>query len=299
MATYTIIGSDQKQYSSVTAEDIRKWIAEGRLNEQSLLKAEGDAEFRPIPAFPEFAGAFTARTAAAVTPPPLPAGAAVTSAKTSGLAIASLVSGILGMVTCGLMVLISAPVGLILGLVAMNKIGKSQGSLRGRGLALAGVITSCVSLLLLPVMAALLLPALVAAKQKAQTINCVTNVKQLSLALRVYANGNQHHYPAATNWCDAIQADVGTPKPFHCPADFSNGRSSYAFNAQLAGAEADQVNPETVMIFEADGGWNVSGGPELLPAKPRHGRNTVVVGFADGHVESVTESRLGQLRWKP
>jgi prepilin-type processing-associated H-X9-DG protein len=52
------------------------------------------------------------------------------------------------------------------------------------------------------------------------------------------------------------------------------------------------------MIFETDGGWNVSGGRELLLAKPRHG-HTVTVGFADGHVEQVPESRLSQLRWNP
>jgi len=33
MATYTIVGADQKQYGFVTEENIRDWIAEGRLNE--------------------------------------------------------------------------------------------------------------------------------------------------------------------------------------------------------------------------------------------------------------------------
>jgi hypothetical protein len=58
MATYTIIGGDGKEYGSVLGDDLRRWIAEGRLNAQSLAKAEGDAEFRPLSAFPEFAGAF-------------------------------------------------------------------------------------------------------------------------------------------------------------------------------------------------------------------------------------------------
>jgi hypothetical protein len=58
MANYTIIGGDGKEYGSVLGEDLRRWIAEGRLNAQSLAKAEGDAEFRPLSAFPEFADAF-------------------------------------------------------------------------------------------------------------------------------------------------------------------------------------------------------------------------------------------------
>ncbi len=58
MANYTIIGGDGKEYGSVLGEDLRRWIAEGRLNAQSLAKAESDAEFRPLSAFPEFADAF-------------------------------------------------------------------------------------------------------------------------------------------------------------------------------------------------------------------------------------------------
>ncbi|HEX5399672.1 MAG TPA: DUF4339 domain-containing protein, partial [Verrucomicrobiae bacterium] len=62
---YIIIGGDGKEYGPVSGEDLRKWIAEGRLNGQSLAKAESDAEFRPLAAFPEFADAF-------MSPPPTP-----------------------------------------------------------------------------------------------------------------------------------------------------------------------------------------------------------------------------------
>jgi uncharacterized membrane protein len=65
MANYTIIGGDQKEYGPISADDVREWIAEGRLNEQSLMKAESDAEFRPLEKFPEFAANFAPKT-----PPP-------------------------------------------------------------------------------------------------------------------------------------------------------------------------------------------------------------------------------------
>ena len=70
MATYTIIGGDQKPYSSVTPDDIRRWIADGRLNAQSLAREENDTEWRPLSAFPEFADVFAASSA---PPPPLTA----------------------------------------------------------------------------------------------------------------------------------------------------------------------------------------------------------------------------------
>ena len=69
MATYTIIGGDQKEYSLVMADDLRKWITDGRLNAQSLAKEEHDTEFRPLSAFPEFADVLAARTATPIMPP--------------------------------------------------------------------------------------------------------------------------------------------------------------------------------------------------------------------------------------
>ena len=72
MAIYTIIGGDQKEYGSVTADDLRKWMTDGRLNAQSLAKEEHDTEWRPLSAFPEFADVLAASPA----PPPLTAPAA-------------------------------------------------------------------------------------------------------------------------------------------------------------------------------------------------------------------------------
>jgi GYF domain 2 len=71
MANYIIIGGDQKEYGPITADDVRQWIGEGRLGKQSLMKAESDAEFRPLEKFPEFASAFGAKAPLPGMPPPL------------------------------------------------------------------------------------------------------------------------------------------------------------------------------------------------------------------------------------
>lgn len=71
MADYFIIGGDGKEYGPVTDADVRQWITEERLNGQSLAKAESDAEFRPLAAFPEFADALN--PGAPAVPPPLAA----------------------------------------------------------------------------------------------------------------------------------------------------------------------------------------------------------------------------------
>ncbi|MCH7557373.1 MAG: DUF4190 domain-containing protein [Planctomycetes bacterium] len=63
--------------------------------------------------------------------------------KTSGLAIASFVLGMLGF--CAFF--ITAIPAIILGIVALVKIRKSAGQLTGKGLAIAGIVVPAVSLL--------------------------------------------------------------------------------------------------------------------------------------------------------
>jgi type II secretory pathway pseudopilin PulG len=285
MATYTIIGYDGKQYRSVTEGQLRQWIAEGRVNAQTQALAEGATEWKSLADIPEFA---------ALLPLPSAAPAAPAPPKTSGLAVTSLVLGILGVLTCG----ITALAGLILGVVAMVKVKNSGGRLGGFGLALAGTIVSGICLLLIPILAAMLLPALAAAKQKAQEINCVQNENQLALAVRIYSGDNKDQFPPAATWCDAIKTAAGSEVIFKCPAANSARRCDYAYNAKLDGMDAKQVNPRTVMIFESDTGWNANGGPELMIRQPRHA-GVFVVALADGSVQQLRASQLKTLRWDP
>lgn len=70
MASYHVIGGDTKEYGPIWAEDIRSWIAEGRLNAQSLAKSETDTAWRTLASFPEFADALKTAPSTA-SPPPL------------------------------------------------------------------------------------------------------------------------------------------------------------------------------------------------------------------------------------
>src|SRR5438105_2078355 len=58
---YKIIGGDRKEYGPVSVDELRHWIAEGRLNGQSLALAEGSVEWRTLSSFPEFAEALRAQ----------------------------------------------------------------------------------------------------------------------------------------------------------------------------------------------------------------------------------------------
>ncbi|MDH7501999.1 MAG: DUF4190 domain-containing protein [Verrucomicrobiota bacterium] len=300
---YTILGKDGQEYGPVTEAEVRQWIAEGRVSAVTPIRKQDAPEWRPAREFVEFAEALRAHDSPNAPPriapeqpvaPGQPAGS-VPQGKTSGLAIASLVLGILGIVTCGL----TAVAGLILGIVALNKSSKT-GDRSARGFALAGTIVSAVFLVLLPLLAGMLLPGLAAAKQKASSISCISNVKQLCLGLMIYADENNGTLPSADKWCDAIISYVGNETVFKCPEGAGTERAHYGFNRKLSGVSLKQIESPatTVMIFEVSGGWNSSGGADEVLATPRH--KSIVIGFADGHCETVpVAGRLKALRWDP
>jgi len=237
---YRVLGADSKEYGPVNGEILRQWITEGRANAQTQVKPEGSAEWQALSSVPEFQAVFDV---APGTPPPLRGTAA--EAKTSGMAIASLVLGILGF--CG----ITALVGLILGIISLGRIKRSGGRLSGQGLAIAGICVSGFMLLFsIPFMAGMTLPAFARAKQRAQTINCVNNLKQLGLAIKIYAVDHDGQLPLAATWCDAIQNEVGSTKIFQCAAE-PGRRCAYAFNARLDGKKEAEVNPKPCCCLKA------------------------------------------------
>jgi hypothetical protein len=71
---YTIIGGDGKEYGPVSTEQLRQWIAEGRVNAHTQAQVEGGAGWQPLTAFPEFADLLGASQPSPVpVVPPLPA----------------------------------------------------------------------------------------------------------------------------------------------------------------------------------------------------------------------------------
>src|SRR5689334_11871634 len=61
---YKLIGGDQKEYGPVTADLLRQWFVEGRVNGNTLIRPEHSANWKPFSTYPEFAGLFP------VSPPP-------------------------------------------------------------------------------------------------------------------------------------------------------------------------------------------------------------------------------------
>ena len=115
------------------------------------------------------------------------------------------------------------------------------------------LIELLVVIAIIAILAAMLLPVLAAAKRRAQRINCVSNLRQVNIAMRIWEGDNGNAYPMAvstsaggsmefladqttggkyssygiTNVYDDCSNEMSTTKIFWCPADSSR---SYASN---------------------------------------------------------------------
>jgi len=65
---YKILGSDGNEYGPVSAEQVRKWIAENRVEKKTPVIPEGAPDWVFLESLPEFAAAFAPHSS---HPPPL------------------------------------------------------------------------------------------------------------------------------------------------------------------------------------------------------------------------------------
>lgn len=113
--------------------------------------------------------------------------------KTSGLAIWSLVLGILS-ITC--FSIFSGIPGVICGHKALSKIKNSGGALAGQGLAIAGLVTGYLGILwaviFIPMLLAIAIPNFVKARDRARDtamrIECINNLREIEATKNTWAS---------------------------------------------------------------------------------------------------------------
>jgi prepilin-type processing-associated H-X9-DG protein len=213
-------------------------------------------------------------------------------ARTSGLAIASLVLGLLSFFTC----FVTAIPAIILGIVGLVKISKSGGQLKGNAFAIAGIAVPSVSFVfLLPIMMAILMPAPVRTRAIAYRVTCGTNMSALGKAMVIYACDNDDMFPTPSKWCDLLteHAQV-SEKEFTCPGA-PEGPCNYAMNKNIEKLGM-RAPPDMVVLFETHPGWNQSSGPEILTTENHNGQGCNIL-FIDSHVAFIRTKNLKGLKW--
>jgi type IV pilus assembly protein PilA len=112
--------------------------------------------------------------------------------KRRGLAIAALVLGILDLPTLGLF-LIGAVAGIILGVTALVKANREPSVYGGKGFALAGIICSALSVVLIPfvgILAAIAIPSLLRARVSANEAMAIRDIRSVIEAEASYQSSN-------------------------------------------------------------------------------------------------------------
>ena len=173
----------------------------------------------------------------------------------------------------------------------------------------------------------LLIPALAASKRKSSRLNCVSNIKQIGIAFRLWEGDNNDKYPMAVSVTNGgamelvvtgnvaacfrvMSNELSTPRILLCPEDTHR---TYAtnFSTGFSGANISYfVNPDAAeaypqMILDGDDNLLVNGKsaqPGILSigtngsvgwTKERH-HGVGYIGMADGSAQQVTINGLQQ-----
>jgi prepilin-type N-terminal cleavage/methylation domain-containing protein/prepilin-type processing-associated H-X9-DG protein len=162
-----------------------------------------------------------------------------------------------------------------------------------------------VVLAIIAILAALLMPVLGKAKESGKATACISNLRQIGIALQVYVDGNNNRLPFMRDKLSLLDtnqpptstlpspdkvlaAELGNTNVLRCPSDqkdlFLRTGSSYGWNSLLNGQRADDLNvfgmhfdPHAIPVFFDKEDFHKARGPS----------KAVNYLYADGHIKNL------------
>lgn len=151
------------------------------------------------------------------------------------------------------------------------------------------LIELLVVIAIIAILAAILFPVFAKAREKARQSSCLSNIKQISLAILQYAQDYDEVYP--------VGRCVATP-PYHWPMSVS----PYMKNSQIlicpSRSGASQITP----AFMVGTGWTAGGADGRYAEFPQYGMNLSISGTGTavslGTVQAPADTvMLGESNW--
>jgi type II secretory pathway pseudopilin PulG len=273
------IARDGNQLGTFNEQQVRDGLANGTLKPTDLAWKEGMGDWAAVSSVLNQA----APPAIPPVPPPFVAPEPrLQEEGRPGTAIASLICGILSLV---LACLTGIPA-IVLGVLAIKKIGKSNGALGGRGMAIAGLVLGSVGTMItgIAILAGLAVPSFNAVKEKGRMMQAATNARMIVIAMKTYAGDHAGQYP------DAEKSDI---------PQTSNDAFRFLFKAGLIEDERLFTAPNSP--YQGDN--NIGTPPNFAKALER-GENAwcLVKGVSDsasGNAPLIFEAPTEPASWPP
>ena len=148
------------------------------------------------------------------------------------------------------------------------------------------LIELLVVIAIIAILAAILFPVFSKAREKARQTQCISNQKQIGLAVQIYTQEEREKMPPdGTTVFNLVPAKVR-----QCP-NKKKMPVGYSYTAALSGLKLAQIPDPVNATLTVDGGttanlmWDATGGTDT---ERHNGKN--VQGFVDGHVELTSSS---------